>query len=109
MSLIKPCSQEEADTRLLLHCKDEVVCGHKIVSIRTVDSHVVAIAVGVFEQILADELWIAFGTGKKYRFIPIHELVASLGSMKALSLPFFHAFTGCDTTSSFSSRGKKSA
>ena len=109
MSSIMPCCQEEADTRLMLHCKDAVSCGHKTVSIRTVDSDVVAIAVEVFEQIQPDELWMAFGTGKKYRFIPIHELVVSLGSLKALSLPFFHAFTGCDTTSSFSSRGKKSA
>ena len=28
---------------------------------------------------------------------------------KCLALPMFHAFTGCDTVSSFSGRGKKTA
>ena len=35
------------------------------------------------------ELWIGFGTGKAYK-----------GHDKCMALPFFHAFTGCDVTSS---------
>ncbi|KAK3867204.1 hypothetical protein Pcinc_027321 [Petrolisthes cinctipes] len=44
-----------------------------------------------------DELWIAFGTGKNYRYIPAHEIAASLGPQKARALPVFYAMTGFDT------------
>ena len=53
-------------------------------------------------------LWIAFGKGKDFRWIPVHDIKRSLGSILR-SLPFFHAFTGCDTVSSFTGKGKKSA
>ena len=46
------------------------------------------------------ELWIAFGTGKHFRYIPCHELAGQLGE-NALVLPIFHALTGCDTVSFF--------
>ncbi|KAK3867201.1 hypothetical protein Pcinc_027318 [Petrolisthes cinctipes] len=56
-----------------------------------------------------DELWIAFGTGKNYRYIPAHEIAASLGPQKARALPVFYAMTGFDTVSAFMGHGKKSA
>ena len=56
-----------------------------------------------------EELWIAYSTGDNRRYIAIHEVVVSLGQVRSLALPGFHAFTGCDTTSSFFGRGKKSA
>ena len=55
------------------------------------------------------QLWIAFGTGKHLRYIPAHEIATSLGAVKAQALPMFHAFTGCDTVSSFAGKGKKTA
>jgi len=103
------CLHEEADTRIMVHCKDAVTKGHLSILIRTVDSDVVTIAVSSFELIKAEELWIGFGTGKKFRYIPVHEIVTSLGPQKARCLGVFHAFTGCDTVSSFDGRGKKSA
>ena len=39
--------------------------------------------------------------------IPAHEIANSLGPLKCSGLPMFHAFTGCDTTSSFCGIGKK--
>lgn len=56
-----------------------------------------------------EELWIAFGTGKNLRHISAHEIARSLGPSKSTALPVFHAYTGCDTVSSFSTKGKKSA
>ena len=50
------------------------------------------------------ELWVAFGTGKLLRYIPAHDIATALGDEKARSLPMFHAFTGCDTVSSFAGR-----
>ena len=39
----------------------------------------------------------------------MHEIVKSLGPSGAAGLPFFHAFTGCDTVSSFYDIGKLTA
>ena len=76
--------------------------------IRTVDNDVVVLAVAMTQKINLEELWIAFGTGKKFRYLAIHEMVKSISPKKALSLPFFHAFTGCDTIPYFHTKGKKS-
>ena len=53
--------------------------------------------------------YIAFGTGSNFRYIPIHEVVASMDPRICATLPMFHAFTGCDTVSAFCGRGKKTA
>lgn len=41
---------------------------------------------------------------KTLRYIPVHEIV---GKISAQAFPFFHALSGCDTTSSVSRREKK--
>ena len=56
-----------------------------------------------------DELWVAFGTGKNYRYIAAHEIASSLGPEKTCALPMCHAITGCDTVSAFVGHVKKSA
>ena len=33
----------------------------------------------------------------------------SLGEEKSLAMPYFHSFTGCDTTSSFFRKGKENS
>ena len=43
------------------------------------------------------------------RYIPAHAIAHSLGPSKAMALPAFHALTGCDTTSAFFGKGKKTA
>ena len=107
---LQPCSHEEADTRMLLHVKDAMNCGFKLVMIRTVDTDVVVLAVAHFQGLPnIEQLWIAFGTGKDFRYIPIHEIASALCPQMAKGLLFFHAFTGCDVTSYFANRGKKSA
>jgi hypothetical protein len=104
---LDPCSHEEADTRMLLHVADAVKNGHTRVMIRTVDTDVVVLAVACFSRFTGiAELWVAFGVGKHLRFIAIHEVVPALGLERAHALPFFHAFTGCDTVSCFAGRGK---
>lgn len=55
----------------------------------------------------AVELWIAFGTGKSFRYLCINDMFSVLGPVRAESLLFFHAFTGCDTVSCFAGHGKK--
>lgn len=43
------------------------------------------------------------------RYIPAHAISQSLGPSKAMALPAFHALTGCDTTSAFFGKGKRTA
>ena len=49
----------------------------------------------------------AFGTEKQFRYIPVHEIAASLGRERSEALPLFHAYTGCDTVPAFAGRGKR--
>ena len=50
LACLTPCSQEEADTHIFLHAADIVRKGYKKVSIRTVDTDVVVLAVALFSQ-----------------------------------------------------------
>ncbi len=109
MSNLAPCSQEEADTRLLLHVLDAVQKGSRKLMVRTVDTDVVVLGISKFHQISPDELWMAFGTKSNYCYLPIHEIVGSMDPKICTTLPVFHAFTGCDTVSAFGGRGKKTA
>jgi len=106
---LSPCSHEEADTRILLHAAECAMQGFNTVMIRTVDTDVMIIAISMFQHLGISELWIAFGSGKNFRYVPIHEIANQLGPTKARSLIAFHAFTGCDQTSSFAGRGKNTA
>jgi len=109
VSALAPCTHEEADTRMLLHLKDAVQNGYSKVSIRTVDTDVVVLAITSANRLNISELWVAFGAGKSFRFIAAHDIAKALGPDRCVALPMFHAFTGCDTVSSFGGRGKKTA
>ena len=41
------------------------------------------------------ELWLAFGTGKSFRYLVAHQISASFGPEMPCALPMFHALTGC--------------
>ena len=93
--------------RMFLHAAHASLQGHSKILIRTVDSDVVALAIAFFRKLQLDELWVAYGSGNNYRVIPTHEIAISLGVRKSIVLPAFHAITGCDVTSAFAGRGKK--
>lgn len=46
-------------------------------------------------------IWVHFGTGDYRRTYSIHSSYIALGESVCLALPFFHAFTGCNSTCSF--------
>ena len=106
---LSPCNHEEADTRIFIHLADCIQKGHSNVMIRTVDTDVVVLAISAIGKVSVSELWIAFGTGKSFRYLEVHEIAKMLGPEKSAALPMFHAFTGCDTVSFFHGKGKKSA
>ena len=107
------CNHEEADTRIAVHILHALEQGMKIIQIRTVDTDVVTILVGAYFSLVKTQpeldIWVAFGTGKSFRFYSINAICSSPGKAKSRALPVFHAMTGCDTVSAFKGKSKKSA
>jgi len=106
---LEPCYKEEADDRIFIHAKDLSDAGHRRVTIITVDTDVVIIALSAFWDLQVDELWIELGVSKTKRWIPIHILAVRIGEEICRAMLFWYAFTGCDTVSQFQGRGKKTA
>ena len=90
LDALSPCNHEE--TRMFVHAFGAALSGHTKILIVVNDS---------------DIDWITYSSKSKFAYIPIHEIVASMDKRVALALPDFRAFTGCDTTSSFRGKGKK--
>ena len=71
------------------------------------------IFVGLFGQLAKDyqniSLWVAFGMEKNFQEICINTIFKKQGRKMSLALPGFHSFRGCDTTSQFQGKGKKTA
>ena len=109
LALLTPCNHEEADTKVFLHCLHASSLGIENALIQTVDCDVLVLSIHYFNKLGLSSLWLRFGVGKHVKFITVHEIANSLPPKYALGLPFFHAFTGCDTTSAFENYGKKSA
>ena len=110
ISSLAPYTLEEADTRMhLLIQQTNGIAEYRRIILRTLDTDVLVLAVSNVVSLEDTEIWVAFGTGKHLRYIPAHDIANEPGYEKALSLPMFHAFTGCDTVSSFAGRGKKTA
>ncbi|KAG1676904.1 hypothetical protein GQR58_014091 [Nymphon striatum] len=83
LSLLAPCTHEEADSRIVLYVSHASRHGHNKIMIRTVDTDVVVLAVSVIQHLQPEnELWIAFRTGKGSRYLAAHEVAAGLGQIK---------------------------
>ena len=106
---ITPCNHEEADTGIYLHVKHISEAGHQKVSIKSVDTDVVVIAISLFRRLGLQELWVEFGNGIHTRWLLIHDYALNLGENVCQALPVWFSFTGCDTVSAFSGRGKRIA
>ena len=106
------CNHEEADTRIVVHVLHAFQQGLTNVQVRTVDTDVVVVLIGVFHKLLLSQpkadIWVAFGVEKNYRHYSINVLSTSLGTKRSQALPMLHAISGCDTTSAFWGKGKKS-
>ena len=74
-SSLAPCT----DTCMFLHLEDAVHQGHSKVSICTVDTNVVFMAITAAHCLNISELWVAFGVGKNFRFIAACEIARGLG------------------------------
>ena len=98
-------TQEEADTRLLLHAKDAASICEKIV-IHTPDTDVFLLAVAMSQHI-DSSLYIKTGVKNNVRLISIADVAKNLPSEDiSEAIIGLHAFTGCDTVNAFHGEGK---
>ena len=104
---LQPCFKEEADDRIFLHVNDMVKSGHERVTVITVDTDVVVIALYAFWDLQIKELYIEFGVGKSKQWIPIHEIAAELGKEVCRALLFWYSLSCCDTVCIAISRKRK--
>ena len=91
---VEDCTHKEADTRIILHVHLSSQSGYYRVMIRTTDKDVLTLAVSKMKEIDVDEVWIAFGTGKHFRYLAMHDIASHLGPPKVKALPMLHARTG---------------
>lgn len=57
-----------------MHASDCARQGIDNIILRTVDTDVVVLAIANFRRLQINRLWIAFGVGKQYRYIAIHDI-----------------------------------
>jgi hypothetical protein len=98
-------NHEEADTRLILHAQDAMLRGFKRRIIECSDTDVLVLSIHFMDK-LTEEVWFKKGVGSP-KFIPVHKII--ILSIIRQNIITFHGMTGCDTTSSFSGIGKKTA
>ena len=101
-------TQEEADTRLLLHASHAARNGYRAVVISSEDTDVFVLCLA-FEDFVPATIYLKCGTQTRTMYISITNVVQRHGSGICKCLPGLHAFTGCDSVSAFSGKGKLTA
>ena len=100
-------SQEETDTIFILHLKYVNETGAERVVVRSTDTDVFLLLLHFSPEFThIKDVKFDTGVGDKRRWIDIHLLYQCLHADLVSSLLGFHAFTGCDSTSSFVRKGK---
>ena len=99
-------TQEEADTRMVLHA---IYSGFKYIVVSSRDTDVLVLLASHFQKTDCTELWMMVGTTKKPKFIPVHNVVKDIPQHLLESLIPFHTLTGCDTTSFIAQHSKFTA
>ena len=100
-------SQEEADTRILLHAK-HAAGNYSAIVVVAEDTDVFVLCLAFQSQINCS-MYMKCGSASRIRYIDIQKVAGAIGQNICASLIGLHAFTGCDSVSSFSGRGKLSA
>lgn len=74
-----------ADTYLLVHIANR---GCRTVCVHIGEAEVVVLPIATFDKIKPNELWVAFGNGTSFKYVPVHHLV---DSQMCSTLPVVHA------------------
>lgn len=97
--------QEEADTRLVLQAKHSSDDSYAAVIVISEDTDVFILLVAFCRSIDA-KLYQRCGTPTCTKLVDIGKVALALGERLCRGLIGLHAFTGCDTVSAFSGKGK---
>ena len=107
---ITNCMTEEVDQRLVRHVYNCIRNGILSVVVSTNDTDVVMLLIANLPRMITINshviLYCSFGPPDNKRIYNIIELAEEIGYEKCRCFSFFHAFTGCDTVSSFFRHGK---
>ena len=103
---VRPCEAEEADQRLVRHTLNLISNGYNNIIVRTIDTDVLILLISYIEQIELNAVELHAYLINSDKYFNIKQIIHDLGSDTCLALPFFFAFTGCDTVSSFYGKGK---
>ena len=102
---VKYCKSEEADQRMIRHVISCAKNGYNRVDVKTVDTDVLMLMISVYPVIRTHcpllSLYCCHGLGKSQQFYNIVRIATELCNDICMTLPFFYAFSGCDTVSSF--------
>ena len=104
--LISSCTYEEADQHIIRHAINLAHKGYHHIQIHSADTDVIILSIAHSEIIFSkgiNVLNVNCGSGKFYN---VKSISVQLGADVCKVVPFFHAFTGCDTVSSFYNHGK---
>lgn len=97
-------TQEEADTKIILHAAYLAQRGIKNTHVFSPDTDVVVLLLRRYPQ-LTPKFGVFLGHGMK-RFVQLASIYKALGPLKASALPGLHALSGADVTGSFANKGK---
>ena len=105
-SVIFFSTQEEADTRIILHCL--YACkqdNSRHITVRSQDTDVFLLLLA-FSDAIQSTVYFDTGHGAKRRQINISGLADTFSKSVRDAILGIHSFTGCDSTSCFSGKGK---
>ena len=107
VSNLHPCTHEEADYRMMLHCAHAHQSSLRKIMVHATDTDELVLAIATVRVLDGCEIWLAFGHGGNFRYIAVHTIATVLGHERSKGLLFMHAISGRGTVSSFSGIGKK--
>ena len=81
--------------RIVLHLVDSLTNGFSTCLVWTVDTDIIVVILGQLHHLLtlnpSARIWIAFGTGKAFKYLNINSISHAIGHDKSLALPIFHS------------------
>ena len=101
------CTSEEADPRIVRHVINLSKMGYSQIQVKTIDSDVVMLCLVYTGRVIengVEKYNVVYGP--KEKCINLVANYGKLGDDVCRGLPFYDAFTGCDTVSSFYKVGK---
>ncbi|KAJ8378403.1 hypothetical protein AAFF_G00242910 [Aldrovandia affinis] len=98
-------NQEEADTRIILNAAHAAEEGYSAVVVTADDTDVLLFCLA-FSADISCPLFQNCGTKNRVRYLDITKLCQALGDCVCNAVIGMYAYTGCDTLSAFTGRGK---